>query len=101
MSIWRRIHGQKQSGSSFLLRTKRAPTFRATGCRTKKSPMPSWSSNSGRLVKVVYARHELEPKTTQGLLGPHALPTMVQRSVDNPELLAAGPRQILVPGAAV
>ena len=37
----------------------------------------------------------------QGLLEAHGIPSMVQRSVDNPECLAAGPRQILVPEAAV
>jgi len=36
----------------------------------------------------------------QGLLEAHGIPSMVQRSVDNPEFLAAGPRQILVPEAA-
>lgn len=35
----------------------------------------------------------------QGLLGEHGIPSMVQRTVDNPEFLAAGPRQILVPEA--
>lgn len=36
----------------------------------------------------------------QGLLGEHGIPSMVQRTVDNPEFLAAGPRQILVPESA-
>jgi hypothetical protein len=36
----------------------------------------------------------------QSLLEAHGIPSMVQRSVDNPEFLAAGPRQILVPEAA-
>jgi len=33
----------------------------------------------------------------QGLLTEYGIPSMVQRTVDNPEFLAAGPRQILVP----
>jgi len=36
----------------------------------------------------------------QGLLEAHGIPSMVQRTIDNPEFLAAGPRQILVPEAA-
>lgn len=62
--------------------------------------MPSSSSNSGRLVKVAYARNQMEAEMIQGLLGEHGIPSMIQRTVDNPEFLAAGPRQILVPEAA-
>ncbi len=62
--------------------------------------MPSSSSNSGRLVKVAYARQQVEAEMIQGLLTEHGIPSMVQRTVDNPEFLAAGPRQILVPEAA-
>jgi Putative prokaryotic signal transducing protein len=39
----------------------------------------------------------MEAEMIQGLLGEHGIPSMVQRTVDNPEFLAAGPRQILVP----
>jgi len=42
----------------------------------------------------------MEAEMIQGLLEAHGIPSMVQRSVDNPEFLAAGPRQILVPEAA-
>jgi phage major head subunit gpT-like protein len=59
--------------------------------------MQSSSSNSGRLVKVAVAHHQMEAEMIQGLLGEHGIPSMVQRTVDNPEFLAAGPRQILVP----
>lgn len=62
--------------------------------------MPSSSSSSGRLVKVAYALNQMEAEMIQGLLGEHGIPSMVQRTVDNPEFLAAGPRQILVPEAA-
>jgi putative signal transducing protein len=63
--------------------------------------MPSSSSDSsGRLVKVAYAMNQVEAEMIQGLLGEHGIPSMVQRTVDNPEFLAAGPRQILVPEAA-
>jgi signal recognition particle subunit SEC65 len=63
--------------------------------------MSSSSSSSGRLVKVAYAQHQMEAEMIQGLLEAHGIPSLVQRSVDNPEFLAAGPRQILVPEAAV
>jgi phage major head subunit gpT-like protein len=62
--------------------------------------MPSSSSNSGRLVKVAFALNQMEAEMIQGLLGEHGIPSMVQRTIDNPEFLAAGPRQILVPEAA-
>jgi phage major head subunit gpT-like protein len=62
--------------------------------------MPSSSSNSGRLVKVAFALNQMEAEMIQGLLGEHGIPSMVQRTVDNPEFLAAGPRQILVPEEA-
>lgn len=61
--------------------------------------MPSSSSGSGRLVKVAFAFNQAEAEMIQGLLGDHGIPSMAQRTVDNPEFLAAGPRQILVPEA--
>jgi signal recognition particle subunit SEC65 len=62
--------------------------------------MPSSSSSSGRLVKVAVALNQMEAEMIQGLLSECGIPSMVQRTVDNPEFLAAGPRQILVPEAA-
>jgi len=62
--------------------------------------MPSSSSSSGRLVKVAYASNLMEAEMIQGLLAEHGIPSMVQRTVDNPEFLAAGPRQVLVPEEA-
>jgi hypothetical protein len=62
--------------------------------------MPSSSSSSGKLVKVAFALNQMEAEMIQGLLGEHGIPSMVQRTIDNPEFLAAGPRQILVPEAA-
>jgi putative signal transducing protein len=62
--------------------------------------MPSSSSGSGKLVKVAFALNQMEAEMIQGLLGEHGIPSMVQRTIDNPEFLAAGPRQILVPEAA-
>jgi phage major head subunit gpT-like protein len=62
--------------------------------------MPSSSSSSGKPVKVAFALNQMEAEMIQGLLGEHGIPSMVQRTIDNPEFLAAGPRQILVPEAA-
>jgi len=62
--------------------------------------MPSSSSSRGRPVKVAYAPNLMEAEMIQGLLAEHGIPSMVQRTVDNPEFLAAGPRQILVPEEA-
>jgi ketol-acid reductoisomerase len=62
--------------------------------------MPSSSSNSGRPVKVAYALNQMEAEMIQGLLSEHGIPSMVQGTVDNPEFLAAGPRQVLVPEEA-
>jgi len=61
--------------------------------------MPSSSPSNNRPVKVAYALNQMEAEMIQGLLGEHGIPSMIQRTVDNPEFLAAGPRQILVPEA--
>lgn len=58
--------------------------------------MSNSSSSSGRLVKVAYAANLMEAEMIQGLLTEYGIPSMVQRTVDNPEFLAAGPRQVLV-----
>jgi phage major head subunit gpT-like protein len=62
--------------------------------------MQSSSSSSGDLVKVAFALNQMEAEMIQGLLSEYGIPSMVQRTVDNPEFLAAGPRQVLVPEAA-
>lgn len=61
--------------------------------------MSSSSSSSDRLVKIAYAQTLMEAEMIQNLLGDYGIPSMIQRTVDNPEFLAAGPRQILVPEA--
>ena len=65
--------------------------------------MPSSSSSSGgRLVKVGYGQNQTEAEMIQGLLAEHGIPSMIKRApgFDNPEFLAAGPHQVLVPEAA-
>jgi hypothetical protein len=53
----------------------------------------------GRLVTVASARHQAEAELIQGLLLEEGVPSMVRRSggFDVPDMLFAGPRDILVP----
>ena len=55
----------------------------------------------GPLVVVAGARHQAEAELIQGFLLEAGVPSMVRRSpgFDVPDMLAAGPRQILVPAA--
>jgi hypothetical protein len=57
----------------------------------------------GPLVKVAYARNQAEAEFIQGLLLEEGVPSMLRRSAgfDVPDFLAAGPRDVLVPEAAV
>jgi hypothetical protein len=60
--------------------------------------MQSSSSSSGRLVKVAYAKTQMEAEMIQGLLGEHGIPSMLKRApgFDNPDFLGAGPHQVYV-----
>lgn len=55
----------------------------------------------GELVRVASARHQAEAELIQGLLIEEGVPSMVRRSggFDVPDMLFAGPRDILVPAA--
>jgi hypothetical protein len=57
--------------------------------------------SEGNLVRVVGARHQAEAELVQGLLLEEGIPSMVRRSAgfDVPDMLAAGPRDILVPAS--
>ncbi|MCW3038282.1 MAG: zinc ribbon protein [Solirubrobacterales bacterium] len=59
----------------------------------------------GELVVVAWARHQSEAELIQGLLLEEGVPSMMRRTLgfDVPDMLAAGPREILVRagGAAV
>ena len=57
----------------------------------------------GRLVRVAGAGNQAEAEFIQGLLLEEGVPSMLRRSAgfDVPDFLAAGPRDILVPEAAV
>jgi pimeloyl-ACP methyl ester carboxylesterase len=55
----------------------------------------------GELVVVAGARHQAEAEFIQGLLLEEGVPSMLRRSrgFDVPDMLAAGPRDVLVPAA--
>lgn len=57
----------------------------------------------GELVRVAGARNQAEGEFIQGLLLEEGVPSMLRRSAgfDVPDFLAAGPRDVLVPQAAV
>ena len=57
--------------------------------------------SEGELVRVVGARHQAEAELVQGILLEEGIPSMVRRSAgfDVPDMLAAGPRDILVPAS--
>src|SRR6516164_11824966 len=57
----------------------------------------------GRLVRVAGARNQAEGEFIQGLLLEEGVPSMLRRAAgfDVPDFLAAGPRDVLVPEAAV
>ncbi len=57
----------------------------------------------GKLVRVVGARNQAEGEFIQMLLLEEGVPSMLRRSAgfDVPEMLAAGPRDVLVPQSAV
>jgi hypothetical protein len=57
----------------------------------------------GELRKVGWARNQAEAELLQGMLLEEGVPSVVRRTrgADVPDFLAAGPRDILVPEAAV
>ena len=57
----------------------------------------------GELVRVAGARNQAEAEFIQGLLLEEGVPSLLRRSAgfDVPDFLAAGPRDVLVPEAAV
>lgn len=57
----------------------------------------------GELVRVAGARHQAEAELIQGLLLEEGVPSLLRRTrgFDVPDMLAAGPRDVLVPASAV
>jgi hypothetical protein len=56
----------------------------------------------GELVRVAGARHQAEAELVQGILLEEGIPSMLRRTrgFDVPDMLAAGPRDVLVPASA-
>jgi hypothetical protein len=52
----------------------------------------------GKLVKVAFARNQVEAEMIQGLLGEGGIPSVLKRArgFDAPEFMAAGPHDVLV-----
>jgi putative signal transducing protein len=52
----------------------------------------------GRLIKVAFARNQVEAEMLQGLLVEAGIPSVLKRSFgfDNPDFLAGGPRDVMV-----
>ena len=59
--------------------------------------------SEGQLVTVAFGRHQPEAEFIQGLLLEEGVPSTLRRSrgFDVPEMLAAGPRDVLVPQSGV
>ncbi len=57
--------------------------------------------SEGDLVRVAGARHQAEAELIQGLLLEEGVPSMLRRTrgFDVPDMLAAGPRDVMVPEA--
>lgn len=56
----------------------------------------------GDLVKVAFARNQVEGEMLQGLLAEAGIPSMLKRSIgfDNPDFLPSGPRDVMVNAGA-
>jgi len=52
----------------------------------------------GKLVKVAFARNQVEAEMLQGLLAEAGIPSVLKRSFgfDNPDFLTSGPRDVMV-----
>jgi hypothetical protein len=62
--------------------------------RRKRAPAPE----PVRWVKVAFARHQPEAEMLAGMLAELEIPVLVRRAtIDVPDMLAGGPRELLVP----
>lgn len=61
------------------------------------------SRGAGPLVKVAYARNQVEAEMIQGLLAQEDIPSMLKRArgFDVPDFLASGPHEVMVAESAV
>lgn len=58
--------------------------------------------NAGPLVKVAYARNQVEAEMIQGLLAQEDIPSLLKRArgFDVPDFLASGPHEVMVAESA-
>jgi uncharacterized protein YbaR (Trm112 family) len=83
------------------------PLVHASGVEQKPSPRQRWARKikpqyaEGELVKVARAQHQSEAEFIEGLLLEEGIPCMLRRArgFDVSEMLAAGPRDVLVPAS--
>jgi Putative prokaryotic signal transducing protein len=61
--------------------------------RRRRRPRPE----PVRWVQVAFARHQPEAEMLAAMLAELEIPCLVQRAVDVPDMLAGGPRRLLVP----
>ena len=82
---------------------RREGVIESVGERHERARKIKPQLTEGRLVRVVGARNQAEAEFIQGLLLEEGVPSMLRRSAgfDVPDFLAAGPRDVLVPEAAV
>jgi hypothetical protein len=75
----------------------------AVGERHERARKIKPQLTEGRLVRVAGARNQAEAEFIQGLLLEEGVPSLLKRTAgfDVPDFLAAGPRDILVPEAAL
>ena len=80
-----------------------ADVIESVGERHERARKIKPQLTEGRLVRVAGARNQAEAEFIQGLLLEEGVPSMLRRSAgfDVPDFLAAGPRDMLVPEAAV
>jgi pimeloyl-ACP methyl ester carboxylesterase len=86
----------ERCGMPLVHRAREAPAASARRERARKIK-PQYAE--GALVKVARAQNQSEAEFIEGLLLEEGIPCMLRRSpgFDVPDMLAAGPRDVLVP----
>lgn len=85
-----------------LVRADRSPVPAPVDVRHERARKIKPQLTEGELVRVAGARHQAEAELIQGLLLEEGVPSMLRRTrgFDVPDMLAAGPRDVLVPASA-
>jgi hypothetical protein len=75
-----------------------AGTEAAVSPRQERARKVKPQYTEGELVRVAYAQHQSEAEFIQGILLEEGVPSMLRRArgFDVPDMLAAGPRDVLV-----